>query len=254
MPWVGFLKGRPMPITTACPKCVRQLQVADEHAGKHVRCPICKQVFQVSDAGKPPPQSPPEEAFSLSPPVRLPRDWSAEDDEKPTRKRKRRKRVSLVTTAYDHQLSRARNTLLWVGIAMIVFQGIFYFVEMGQVKDQIQKEVQKVGGVVDPAKVKVVEDAARIFLTLFHGCAIAVGIAFVALSFFVQDHPVPITVAALSLFAVEQVIFVLVDPLNIARGWIIKIIVVVALVKALQAGIAAQKEANSLDADAGFDA
>jgi hypothetical protein len=38
------------------------------------------------------------------------------------------------------------------------------------------------------------------------------------------------------------VIFALVDPTNLARSWLIKIIFIVCLVKALQAAVAAQQE------------
>ena len=37
-----------MPIETACPGCKRQLRVADEHAGKQARCPMCSTVYTVS--------------------------------------------------------------------------------------------------------------------------------------------------------------------------------------------------------------
>jgi putative membrane-bound dehydrogenase-like protein len=36
-----------MPITTACPSCKQRLSVADQHAGKPVRCPKCEQTFLV---------------------------------------------------------------------------------------------------------------------------------------------------------------------------------------------------------------
>jgi predicted Zn finger-like uncharacterized protein len=36
-----------MPIQLACPSCAKQFRVADEHAGKKVKCPNCQTIFQV---------------------------------------------------------------------------------------------------------------------------------------------------------------------------------------------------------------
>jgi magnesium-transporting ATPase (P-type) len=155
---------------------------------------------------------------------------------------------SLAQSARNKHLKQARNTLLWVGILMGVVQGAFFFVEMGQVKDEIRK-----AGVA-PAQAQQAETTAQIFLKLFHGSAIAVSVIFVAMSFFVQRHPVPILVTALALFIGLQVVFALADPMNIVRGAIVKIIVIVALAKALQAGIAAQREEREAQAAAEYGA
>jgi hypothetical protein len=69
-------------------------------------------------------------------------------------------------------------------------------------------------------------------------------VIFIILSFFELKYPVPITVTAQELYSLLQIVFALVDPMSLARGWIIKIIVLIALVKALQAGFASEKEAR----------
>ncbi len=137
---------------------------------------------------------------------------------------------SLAQSARNKHLKQARNTLLVVGILMTVIQAVMYFVELGQ--------IEKAGAGVNL-------DEARMILMLFHGGAIAIGILFIVLSFFVEKYPVAITVVALTVFVAEQIVFIVVDVENIYRGIILKIIVVVALVKALQAGLAAQKDAQS---------
>lgn len=38
-----------MPIESNCPGCGRRLQLADEHAGKQARCPICNTISTISD-------------------------------------------------------------------------------------------------------------------------------------------------------------------------------------------------------------
>ncbi len=109
-----------------------------------------------------------------------------------------------------------------------------------------KKQVEDLGATVD-------QDYAQTLLLVFHGGAILVAVIFIALAFFVEQYPIPVTAVALTLFVVEQIVFAVIDPLNLARGWLIKIIVIAALVKALQAGIAAQKEERAA-ADADFGA
>ena len=63
-----------MPITTACPSCKQRLSVADQHAGKPVRCPKCQQTFLVpavapapTPLAAPKPAPPAEQARRRSP-------------------------------------------------------------------------------------------------------------------------------------------------------------------------------------------
>jgi hypothetical protein len=147
---------------------------------------------------------------------------------------------SLAQEARNKHLKQARTTLLVVGILIVLFQSVMCFLEFGQ----LTAELQKANPGATPAQIKQIETALQPFLILFHGGAIAVGVIFILLSFFVLKHPVPITVTALVLFILLQIVFTLADPMNLARGWLVKIIVLIALVKALQAGIASQKEAR----------
>jgi serine/threonine protein kinase len=51
-----------------CPSCQKKLQVADEHAGKKVKCPGCGQVLTVPVPAPPPAEAPPPMAVMLSAP------------------------------------------------------------------------------------------------------------------------------------------------------------------------------------------
>jgi hypothetical protein len=55
-----------MPITISCP-CGKKLRVADEHAGKRVKCPACQAVSTV-----PAPESEPEPEFEIIEPAPKP--------------------------------------------------------------------------------------------------------------------------------------------------------------------------------------
>ena len=147
---------------------------------------------------------------------------------------------SLAQTARNKHLKQARNTLLIVGILMAAVQTLMFFAETGQVTQELKKSIQ------DPVQLKQAETTAMVFLFVFHAAAVGVGLILVVLAFLVQKFPVPTTVIALVLFLGMQLIFVLIDIRNIYLGWWIKLIVVVALVKALQAGLAAQKEARGM--------
>ena len=51
-----------MPIESQCPGCGRTLRVADEHAGKQARCPVCETIYTVPSSSAlftPPPATPP---------------------------------------------------------------------------------------------------------------------------------------------------------------------------------------------------
>jgi hypothetical protein len=126
------------------------------------------------------------------------------------------------------------------------------FVELGNVRQHLQQEFQKRGQVVDPASQDKAEVAVKVFVAVFYGAFIFSGLLFIVMAMFVQKYPVPITIIALVLFIALQVIAALVDVTNLASGWLFKIIMIVALVKALQAGLAAQKEAR-LAANADYD-
>ena len=149
---------------------------------------------------------------------------------------------SLAQTARNKQLRQARNTLLIVGILMALIQIGMYFHERGQLQDEIQKYNQP-GFIVDAAKVK----QAEMLLMLIHFSAIAVAVLFIVLSFFVEQYPVPIAALALSIFVGMQIVFAVLNTDNLKSGWLIKIIVIVALVKALQAGMAAQKDRRAAE-------
>lgn len=64
-----------------CPACQRTLQVAEEHLGKYVVCPECKDRFVASFPGEH------RQALTAPPPLpsSRPRDW--EDDDWPPRRR-----------------------------------------------------------------------------------------------------------------------------------------------------------------------
>lgn len=74
------------------------------------------------------------------------------------------------------------------------------------------------------------------------GAFVVVGVVFVMLGLLVHSHPVPVTILALVLYIGSYFIAGLLFPVLFLQGIIIKIIIVVVLGKAIQTGIAYQKE------------
>lgn len=150
---------------------------------------------------------------------------------------------SLAAVARNKHIRRARTTLIAVGILMVIGQTAMYFIEKNMMRSELQKLIQREhpGAVVSPEEMDELEDSAQRMLLLFNGGAVAVGLAFIVMGFFVERHPVSITTAALVLFIALQLIFAAIDPRNLCMGVIVKVIVIVFLVQALRAGIAAAK-------------
>ena len=61
-----------------------------------------------------------------------------------------------------------------------------------------------------------------------------------------KAYPVPITVTAFVLYVGSAVVMALLDPEQIGRGLIMKVIIVFALVKAIQAAVAYQRESSAM--------
>jgi hypothetical protein len=154
---------------------------------------------------------------------------------------------NLAQSARSQQLKSARGTMIAIGLLTIVVNVIFYAMVAGQVQDAIDAEIKKlpVGMVANPVKVAEIRDRAVRSAHLIHGAFVLVGFAFLGCAALVDKMPVPATITALCLYLGGTAIFAMLDPSSIGSGIIIKIIIIVALVKAVQAAIAYQKEESA---------
>jgi hypothetical protein len=113
-----------------------------------------------------------------------------------------------------------------------------------QINNEIENEIRKLGpGMVADQQVvaQVREEALRIAY-LFNGVGIALGVIFVILGMCVHLAPVPMTATSLVLYIGAAAVYGFLDPSTLVQGIIIKVIIVVALIKALQAAVAYQRE------------
>jgi hypothetical protein len=133
---------------------------------------------------------------------------------------------SLAQSARKKHLDTARNYLILVTVLQLAGAAVLYFALQGQ---PIPPDLMP-----------------RIYLA--YGIVIGAGVAFLVLALLVHKFPLPVTIIALILFITLHAIDAIADPSALMRGWLIKILVVVALVKAIQAAAAYEKERRELSA------
>lgn len=154
---------------------------------------------------------------------------------------------SLAQSARRTSLRQARIILIVIGsLNFVCGMLVFGFVET-LVNQAIEQEKRKAGpGVVfDEAKVKEVHDAQVRAVQLILAGTMVVGLVFIGLGMAVYKAPVACTVTGLVLYVGLQAIGAAVDPADLVRGLLIKIIFIVALVKAVQAALAYEREAKA---------
>ena len=142
---------------------------------------------------------------------------------------------SLAQSARLKHLNQARWILIIVGIIIAGFNAF----ELANLRAQFNAEVRKKNLViVNQAEVEKLLDIVRMIFI----AAIALGVLFIVLGLLVKTYPVPTTIAGLVLYVLYVVCSLAVDPENIGKGLIIRIFLVVALVRAVQAAFAYQKD------------
>ena len=157
---------------------------------------------------------------------------------------------SLADSARAKAVKTARTTLIAVGVLTIVANGFLAVAAESLVDSAFKKEInqlQQQGLQVDPAAVEGLKQEAVTSTRLTAIGFAGMGVVFIILGALVQRSPVVCTALGLVLYLAGAGITAMFDPSTLAKGFIIKIIIIVALVKALQAGLAAQREAASLE-------
>ena len=132
-------------------------------------------------------------------------------------------------------------------LTIVVNTALFYFAD-SIVKSQLDTEVQKIraqGMIIDHAKLSQIQDQAVRTTRLADGIAVLLGIVFVVCGALVYAFPVATTVTSLVLYLGAAAVYGAIDPMTLAHGWWMKIIIVVCLFKAVQAAIAYENERKS---------
>lgn len=151
---------------------------------------------------------------------------------------------SLAQSARSKNLSTARWVLIIVGV-LTCGVNLLMLVNVANEADRaIEAERVKAGpgAFIDPVKGKEVKETIIRFGQLLYGGSIVLGLVFIGLGLAVYQIPVAATVLGLILYIGGNLAFAALDPSNLARGLIVKIIIIVALVKAVQAAVAYERE------------
>jgi len=159
---------------------------------------------------------------------------------------------SLSQVARTKQLKTARGILFFVGIVTILLNIAFVLFAERVVDSQIDKEVRELragGNEIDDAALAGFRESAVRSTRLVNGIAVLIGGVFIACGIYVYRYPVPATVVSLVLYLGCAAVYGVIDPSTLARGWIVKILIVVALFKAVQAALAYESERKASAAE-----
>ncbi|HEY2413293.1 MAG TPA: hypothetical protein VGI40_13670 [Pirellulaceae bacterium] len=141
---------------------------------------------------------------------------------------------SLAQASRGQQLKSARTTLIAIGILTVIVN----LVMMALLPDQVKKALQENGQGQNQQALNVAMGVAM----AIQGSFLVLGIVFIICGVLVKQFPVACTVSALVLYILAALATAALEPSTLARGIVIKIIIVVALFKAVQAAFAYQKE------------
>jgi hypothetical protein len=95
---------------------------------------------------------------------------------------------------------------------------------------------------VDQAELAKLKQSTVAAAKAIMGATIALGVLFIIFGILVKTYPVPITITSLVLYVGAAIIFGYLDPSTLARGWLIKLLIIVGLVKSIQSALAYQRE------------
>jgi hypothetical protein len=109
---------------------------------------------------------------------------------------------------------------------------------MALIPSQVRNELQQNGQALDQAQLAIATSVALAIQGMFA----FLGIVFIVCGLLVKRFPVPCTLIPLVLYVLSALATAAFDPTTLARGLIVKIVIVVALFKAVQAAFAYQKE------------
>lgn len=152
---------------------------------------------------------------------------------------------SLAQSARKGHLKTARGIMFFVGVLTLLINGGLLLGAESMVESEINQEVRKLqaqGMEFDPAELAKLKESAVRETQLVSGAAAGIGVIFCVLGALVYKIPVPATVLALVLYVGAAAVFGMLDPSTLAKGLIVKIIIVVALVKAVNSAIAYERE------------
>jgi predicted RND superfamily exporter protein len=154
---------------------------------------------------------------------------------------------SLTQSARRTSLRQARIILIVIGTLTVLLNLVFLLRVEKEAKDVIAAEKQKAGpgAQFDEAKIKETEETIVRIARLIYGGTIVLGVIFIILGIAVYAAPVACTVTGLVLYVAGIAIFAAIEPMSLVQGILFKILFTIALVKAVQAALAYEREVKA---------
>lgn len=156
-----------------------------------------------------------------------------------------RRAGKLTQAARKDSLKQARTWLLVVGGLTVAFQGFMFAQAEQEVRGVLAKQVadlQRQGMVIDQVKLEELTQSATRTTRLFYAGFMVLGVVFIGLGLAIYKAPLPVSVTALVLYLGSQGIVAMLDPKMLVQGFLIKIFIIAALVSAVRAAFAAERD------------
>jgi hypothetical protein len=113
------------------------------------------------------------------------------------------------------QAAKAATPLRWLGILLLIGGGLVF-----------------AGGAGSPRQGP--EQAA---MTVVGGAIALLGVIFIGLSIWARHQPLPAAIVGLLLYITLMALGAINDPASLASGWLIKILIISALIRSINAGL-----------------
>jgi hypothetical protein len=152
---------------------------------------------------------------------------------------------NLAQSARTKQLKTARGILYFVGVLTVVVNAALVYFAENLVDSEIKKELANVRGqgiAIDQDAVDDFRAQAVRSLQVANGIGVFLGFIFIACGALVYKYPVPATITSLVLYIGAAAVYGVIDPTTLAKGLLVKILIVVALFKAVQSALAFESE------------
>ena len=136
---------------------------------------------------------------------------------------------SLAQAARGNELKQAQRILIGIGVLTLVVNGFLLF----NLPNEIQQALNQ--NQIAPENVETFRQEATISGYLIYGLPVLLGCLFVIFGSIIKQYPVPITITSLVLYVLATAAFGLLAPETLVQGFIMKIIIVYALIRAIKA-------------------
>ncbi len=151
----------------------------------------------------------------------------------------------LAQSARKKEISGTRRIMFVIGVLNLIVGGILFAASESLVDAQIEAVKRQQPGVqFDPGAREEAISETKVGA----GIVIALAVVYFVLGFIVNKAPVPITIAGLSIYLGSIAIGALIEPASLLQGGIvgiaIRIAIILALVRAVRAAFAYQREVN----------